>query len=212
MRSLHLSRRFVKTKWFIAPAAFLLGSLVILTIRYFAYAPEQVHYHANFALYINGQQELFKSPGYYQEVAVCSSTHNLTMPQQRTHMHDNTNSVIHVHDHVVTWDQFFQNIGWSIGTDFIETSGGQRYLADDQHKVHIMLDDQDYTDLPVMNRVIPDKARLLISYGDVSDAQLKKQYDSIPATAAKYDATTDPASCSGTHKITPGERLKHLFN
>lgn len=201
----------MKTKQFIAVAAFLLGVFVILAIRYFAYAPEQVHYHANFAMYINGQRELFKSPGYYQEVAVCSATHDLTMPQQRTHMHDAINSVIHVHDHVVTWGQFFENIGWHIGTDFIETSGGQRYLTDDQNKVHVMLDGQDYTDLPVMNRVIGDKSRLLISYGNSSDAELKKQYDSIPATAAKYDATKDPASCSGNHDITAKDRLQHLF-
>lgn len=205
----HIS--FVKSKWFLLGAGILLGALTILIIRFFAYSPEQVHYHANFAVYINGQREEFKAPFNYQAVAVCSSTHDISMPQQRTHMHENVNSVIHVHDAVVTWGQFFENLGWYFGPDFIETSGGERYVADEQNKVHVILDGQDYTDLPITNRVIANKARLLISYGNPTEGQLKKQYESVPATAEKYNMSKDPASCSGSEKITPSDRLHHLF-
>src|SRR4051794_34250581 len=92
----------------------ILGALVLLGIRFFSYSPEHVHYHANFAVYLNGAREEFKGSQYYQEVNVCSADGNISLPQQRTHMHENINSVIHVHDHAVTWGQFFNNLGWSV--------------------------------------------------------------------------------------------------
>src|SRR5438309_6592742 len=99
---------FLKNKWFLFGAGFVLGVLALLVVRFATYNPPQVHYHANFALYINGQREEFKGAQYYQEVAICT-TNGITIPQQRAHMHDGINSVLHVHDHAVTWGQFFEN-------------------------------------------------------------------------------------------------------
>lgn len=190
----------------------LLGALVILAVRFFTYHPEQVHYHANFAVYLNGQRDEFKGSQYYQEVAVCSSTTGITLPAQRAHMHDNINSVVHVHDHAVTWGQFFANLGWYVGPDFIETDNGTKYIADDTHKVHIILNGQDYTDLtPISNTLIKDRDRLLVSFGDISNQMLQVEYKSVPSTAKHYDESKDPASCAGSEKITTSQRLHHLF-
>lgn len=71
---------FIKNRWFLFVAGIVLGALALLVIRFFTYSPPQVHYHANFAVYINGQREQFKGPQYYQEVAVCSSTNDITLP------------------------------------------------------------------------------------------------------------------------------------
>jgi len=59
--------RFATTKWFLFAIGLVLGSAVLLGIRFFTYKPDTIHYHANFALYINGQQEQFKGPQYYEE-------------------------------------------------------------------------------------------------------------------------------------------------
>lgn len=190
----------------------VLGALVILAIRYATYSPAQVHYHANMAVYINGKREEFRGPQYYQEVAICGSTDDIHLPQQRAHMHDNINSVVHVHDHAVTWGQFFENMGWYIGPDLIETNDGAKYIANDTDKLHIIINGQDYTDLtPITNRVIGDKDRLLVSFGNINEQTLQQQYKSVPSTAAHYDNTKDPASCAGSEKITPSKRLHHLF-
>ncbi len=46
-----------------------LGAFVILGIRFVAYQPpHDTHFHANFAVYINGVHEQFKEPKYYEEV------------------------------------------------------------------------------------------------------------------------------------------------
>lgn len=209
MRSL---MQFLRNNRLLFVAGLVLGALIILAIRFVSYKPVQVHYHANFAVYINGQREQFKGSQYYQEVAICSSTNGITTPQQRAHMHDGINSIVHVHDHAVTWGQFFQNIGWYVGPDFIETADGQLYQNNGASVLHIWINGQDYTGLtPITNMVIKDQSRLLVSYGDISDGQLQQEYKSVPSTAKHYDESQDPASCSGTEKITFSDRLHHLF-
>jgi cell division protein FtsI/penicillin-binding protein 2 len=98
----------------------LIGAVFVLAIRFINYQPEHTHYHANFAVYANGQREQFKSPQYYEEVKICDL--NGTSPQARVHMHNEENGVIHVHDKAVTWGDFFENLGWTIGPNFIRTS------------------------------------------------------------------------------------------
>jgi hypothetical protein len=199
-------------RWLLLVLGILLGVLVLLTIRLATYKPEHVHYHANFAVYLNGQRFPFKAAQYYQEVAICSSSHGITSPQQRAHMHDNVNDVVHVHDHAVTWGQFFNNFGWTIGPDLIETDNGTKYIADDTHKVHVLIDGQDYTDLTsVANIVIKDRSKLLLSYGDQDEQSLQKEFKTIASTAQKHDESKDPASCSGQEAVPFNERLHHLF-
>jgi hypothetical protein len=200
------------SRWALLVLGIFVGCLVVLGIRYATYKPDQVHYHANFAVYLNGKRFEFKGPQYYQEVAICSSTNGITIPEQRAHMHDNINGVIHVHDHAVTWGQFFNNLGWYVGPDFIVTDDGTKYFADDNNKLHVLLNNQDYTDLtPISNMVIGDKSRLLLSFGDIDQKTLQQEYKSVPSTAAHYDVAKDPASCAGSENVTPSVRLHHLF-
>src|SRR5450432_3603881 len=92
-----------KTVLVSAVIGIIVGVLALLVVRYFTYNPPRVHYHANFAVYINGQQEQFKDNFYYEsEASACTATGNIT-PPDRAHMHDHINNVVHVHDHAVTW-------------------------------------------------------------------------------------------------------------
>jgi hypothetical protein len=200
-----------RMRWFTFLIGLLVGALIILGFRFFTYSPEHVHYHANFAVYLNGNREQFKAAKYYEEVAVCS-VDKIQTPQQRSHMHDNVNSVVHVHDHTVTWGQFFENLGWVIGSDFIVKDDGTKYIANGDSKLHILINDQDYTDLTsITNRVIQSRDRLLISFGNIDNPMLQQEYKSVPSTAQHYNETKDPTSCSGSEAVTPKDRLRHLF-
>jgi hypothetical protein len=204
---------FLKSKWAFLVIGLLVGVLVILAIRFATYAgPKQTHYHANFAVYINGQREQFKGPQYYQEIAACT-VHGPIQPAQRAHMHDGINSVIHVHDDGVTWSQFFDNLGWSIGPNFIQNNQQTMYVENGDNKLNIELNGQNLTDLTsIANRVIKDRDRMLISFGDISNNTLQTQYNTVPATAKHYDETPDPASCAGQmEKVTISDRFHHLF-
>ncbi len=206
----HASWRRSPLLWLSIGVAF--GALALLAVRLATYAPEHVHYHANFAVYLNAQRQEFKGPQYYQSVNICSASNGITIPQQRAHMHDHKNSVVHVHDHASTWGQFFENIGWVIGPDFVETDDGSLYHADGSAKLHVIINGQDYTDLTsIANTIIKDKDRLLVSFGVIDNATLQQEFKSVPNTAAHYDTSKDPSSCSSTEDIPISERFKHLF-
>jgi hypothetical protein len=204
-------KKFKKSTWLIAGLGFLVGALVILGIRFVTYHnPKGVHYHANFVIYVDGQKQELKEPFYYEEVgAGCDPNEKMT-PHERAHMHDNVNNVVHVHDNAVTWGNFFQNIGWVIDTKLLEDPHGKVYLADGQSKVTFMLNGK--TTDNVINQVIGDQDRLLVSFGISSNQDLQSQYNSVPATAHKYDISKDPASCGGgVVPTTTSDRFKHLL-
>lgn len=210
---MHRLLNLLKNKYFLLTTGLLLGALIVLAIRFVTYAsPNHTHYHANFAVYINGQRETFNDPFYYQEVTACTASGPIR-PEQRAHMHDNINSVIHVHDDGVTWGQFFENLNWYVGPDFIQTRSGTMYKADGDNQLHVLLNGQDFTGLaPIADQVIGDDDRLLLSFGNIDDATLQKEYKSVPTTAHHYDVTKDPASCAGAmQKVTFSDRLHHLF-
>ena len=205
--------KIIGSRWFIAASGLLLGAVVVLGVRFFAYQPPaRVHYHANFALYVNGQREQFEDPRYYSEAEMCSAeTEN--EPAERAHMHDNINNVVHVEDSATTWGHFFTNLGWTLGDDLLQAPDGTVYAASGDSTLHLLLNGQDYTGLgSLADRVIKDEDRLLLSFGDQSDSAIQGQYDAIPRTAHQYDTEPDPASCSGGAKgVTLSQRLKHLF-
>lgn len=191
----------------------MLGALIVLGVRLATYTgPQHTHYHANFAVYIDGKREKFADSSYYTEVAACAVGTNI-QPEQRAHMHDNVNSVVHVHDDGVTWGQFFENLGWYVGPDFIQTRDGTLYKASGDNQLHIILNGDDFTGLgPITNQVIGDRDQLLVSFGDANESTLQKQYKSVPSTAKHYDESKDPASCAGVmNNVTLSERLHHLF-
>jgi hypothetical protein len=205
-------KSLLKSTWALLLLGAIIGMLVVFAIRFATYNVPQTHYHANFAVYLNGQREEFKGPQFYQEVAACT-VHGTIQPAQRAHMHDDINSVVHVHDDAVTWQQFFNNIGWTLGPNFIQTDNGTTYTEDNTNKLNVMLNSQNLTDLTnIANQTIKDEDRLLISFGDINAATLQQEYKSVPATAHHYDITPDPASCAGQMShVTISDRLHHLF-
>lgn len=203
--------KFVKTKWFIAIVCLILGAAVILGIRFITYKSDAVHYHANFALYINGQHEMFQGAQYYTETVMCTANIAMT-PMGRAHMHDNVNNIIHVEDHAVTWGQFFANIGWTMGPNFMQAPDGTLYVENGKLKLNVILNGQDYTDLGNMaNMVIKDQDKLLVSYGSESNSMLMQQYKAVPNSARHFDVTKDPSTCSGHGASMMHERLTHMF-
>lgn len=189
----------------------MLGAVIILGIRFVTYKPDDVHYHANFALYINGQREMFKGSQNYEETEMCTAGTTMT-PIGRAHMHDNINNVVHVEDHAVTWGQFFENLGWYIGPDFVQGPDGTMHKASGNSQLHLVLNGQNYTGLGgLTDTVIKDKDKLLVSFGDESNATLTQEYSAIPSTAGKYDVSKDTGSCGSRGGVTMHDRLTHMI-
>jgi hypothetical protein len=187
----------------------LIGMLMVLGIRFVSYQPpKDVHYHANFAVYVDGKQEQFSNPLLYEEISECSiSTEE--KPGERAHLHENIKDVVHVEDSAVTWGNFFQNINWNVSDNYLDTS--EDLLVNTETKnVTYILNGKEVSN--ITNKVIGDKDRLLVSYGAATKDELAKQFDTVATTAEKYNVTKDPASCSGGHsEDSIKDRLKNLF-
>ncbi len=186
-----------------------IGLLLFASLRVVTYKPEhQTHYHANFAVFIDGQQEKFESPFYYEEITACDLNAEAN-PAHRTHMHDNKAGLVHVHADAVTWGNFFQNIGWNIGEGYIDTSK-KLYVNDAFKKVTFILNGETVDE--ITNKVIGNTDKLLVSFGDEKIDTIKQQTNSIPSSAADANNTQDPASCSGdSHQTKFNDRLKNIF-
>lgn len=181
----------------------LLGVLLLGVFRYFNVKDHHTHYHANFALYINGQRDEFKSPMYYEEVQTCGN--DPTNPRARVHLHNMDAASVHVHDEGATWGALFANLGYTLGNSVLRTSS-TTYIDGLGGNLKFMLNGEQVVD--VANRTIGDEDVLLVSYGNESTENLKKQYDTIPRSAENLDHTSDPAACAGSKHLTWRDRLK----
>jgi hypothetical protein len=183
----------------------LVGILIIVTVRFFTIKDNHVHYHANFGLFINGKRDEFKSFTYYEEVSSCGGN-DLMNPKIRTHLHDNKNSVVHVHDSAATWGHFFANLGYTLGNTLVKTDDGIYIDGQDGKKLTFWLNGQPVSS--VANKTIGDLDVLLVSYGDENTKDLRKQNDQIKKDAKTYDETADPSACSGSKPLTFWDKLQ----
>lgn len=181
----------------------VIGVLLLLTVRFIFKKPEITHYHANFAVFIDGKRETFEGPGYYEEVQACSATES---PRGRTHMHLPDNNIAHVHDKNVTWGHFFESIGWALGLDALVTED-EVYRTTQEKALAFYLNGEEVAS--PFNEVIGNEDVLVISYGDGSD-DLKAQAEAAkkPTPAHTANTQTDPAACRGEEELGFAARLK----
>lgn len=185
----------------------LIGALSIVLMRVILVQNHATHYHANFALYIDGERDEFDNFTFYEEVAGCSSDGH-SNPKHRAHMHDNVNDAIHVHADGVTWGHFFANLGYNLGNNLIKTDDGVFVDGQNGKQLTFILNGEKTGS--VANKLIESEDVLLIDYGDGSGAE--QRYDAISRTAGELNTKPDPASCSGDENLSIGDRLKRAID
>ncbi len=171
-----------------------LFALLTIAITYlFTPRPNQVHYHANFALYIDGKEEDFSSEAYMEETSRCNVTTDVK-PQDRIHLHDKKWSLVHVHMAASTWGDLFSNLSWGIGTTYIADPYGKIRTKSGSTNLYYFINEK-----PVMNpanETVKSTDRLLIWYGSGSEKEIQeKALNLVPNDADEYNHKADPASC-----------------
>lgn len=181
----------------------VLGAALFVLVRFIFNKPEVTHYHANFAVFIDGKREEFKGPGYYEEVQACSAT---ASPKGRVHMHLPDNNIAHVHDANVTWGHFFQSVGWALGPDVLATPQAV-YRTNGDRSLIFFLNGKEVPS--PFNEVIGNEDVLVVSYGDGS-ADLSAQAEAArkPTPANVANTQTDPAACRGEEELGFWARLR----
>lgn len=188
----------------------VVGVLWFGALRLLLHHNDEIHYHSNFAVFVDGERQEFQSFTYYEEVAACTTAF-ADNPKGRGHMHDQVNDVIHVHDNAVTYGDFFTNLDWGIGPNYVRTDKG--LLVNDADKIWVFILNGDRV-ARVDNRVIDDQDKLLISYG-TANTDIMGQYNKIENKAETHDNENDPATCSGLNGPLDNSfptRLKKAFN
>ena len=174
---------------------------------------EGPHYHANFAVFVNGERLDLSALHYMQDVAACKASPDVILPGERVHMHEGIPDVVHVHHQGATWGHFFQNIGFAVGEDFFITDTGGRYFTEGDRRLKFVVDGVQVPS--VLNRVIESEERVLISFGSESiDETLESQFAAIPSTAGlfnQYHRDVGGCSLSEPTPETTGQKIRRAF-
>ena len=181
----------------------LFGAIWFVLIRAVTIDANGPHYHANFALFINGEREPFAEGTFYEEVAACGGEEN--DPLARVHLHDQISDVVHVHDASATWGNFFENLGFTLGNN-VMYARATTYVNSDDARLSFVLNGEQVRSIAA--KTIQDEDVLLVSYGTENSEELMAQYDQITQNASEYNAVADPAACAGTQYIGYFDRIK----
>ena len=170
------------------------------------------HFHANFALYINGERIDFSLPEYSEDVAGCSIGDTI-YAKDRVHLHENNPDTIHIHHDGVTWWDFFANNDMMFNESVFVMDDGEIYSNNEKDTLRFILNGNEMKN--PSNFLINSADQLLIAYGEesVDELTLGKFLD-VSDNAAEYNAKHDPGSCSGGHgnsKIALIEQFFHSF-
>lgn len=201
----------MKTAAFILAGA-LLGILLLGAARLATQEPAHapVHYHANWAIFVDGERVDLAADRYMEDVFQCSADPQSQRPEDRVHMHENNQDVVHVHAAGVAWGHLLANLGFGIGDDYLETDDA-RYADDEAGTLKFIVDGQPVRS--IRNRPVGDGERLLISYGPESEEEvIAAQFSAVASNAAVYNTMPDPASCSGQEEEEGlGDRIRRAF-
>ncbi|MEM6997355.1 MAG: hypothetical protein AAF413_00425 [Patescibacteria group bacterium] len=176
-------------------AVFLLGFLWAVSLRFMLVGPNVTHYHADFALYIDGERDQLESFVFYEEIAACSDAYS-NNPASRVHLHDNISTLVHVHDEAATWSHLFSNLGYGLTENTVETEAGV-HSDNDAKQLRFVLNGKIVRG--VANSTIGDLDQLVVDYSNDSEEVLLSRYTELQglAQAAEANTKSDPSTCSG---------------
>jgi hypothetical protein len=156
---------------------------------------DDVHFHANFAVFLQGKLVDMSDKSYMEELQTCLKPTKEQSPRDRAHQHEGVGGLIHVHAPGVTWGHFFANIGWNFGEGYIVDRASVFYKTQKEFKVRYILNGALVFD--PFNQPIFSKDRLLIDYSRDIDAVVLERYKRVPTSADEANSKQDPATCHG---------------
>ena len=186
--------------------AFILGAFSLGLYRFATYGVESVHYHANFGVYVNGEQDIFEDYSFYQELESCSLDIEPTA-KERTHIHQPDNDVVHVHSEAVTWGHFFETLGYSIGDNHFATRADVHVQNTDTIIFYIL--NGELVGSPEQQHIVSEDKFAVVVGG--SEQQAMELYRSASTNASEFNASSDPGACTSNEGHSVTSRLKTIF-
>jgi hypothetical protein len=192
-------------------AGFVLGVLALAAFRLaFAHPEPPIHYHANFAVFAEGERIDLSDDRYMQDVALCAEDVRIVPPPARVHLHNNNQDVVHVHHGGATWGHLMANLRFVLGDRVMVTRDGDVYLEGGGRTLKFILNGRPQ--LSVYNETIRPGDRLLISFGPENEQEvLTAQFPVVASDAERYDGMRDPTGCGGPDEPSLWTRIRHVF-
>lgn len=96
---------------------FIKGTLLVIPVILFIWVasflmtkPHEIHIHAGFQIYLNGELQNY-SEDRFMNYTACSEDGSYD-DGLRTHLHNNVGDVLHVHKSGTTWRHFLEELGF----------------------------------------------------------------------------------------------------
>lgn len=197
------------------PVAFAIGlALGILTfglVRLAALPPDHAtHYHANFAIFVNGQRLDLTADRFMEDVTRCKADPALMEPRDRVHLHNRDHDVVHVHADAATWSHLFANLRMGLGDDWMVTHTGELLRNADGRRLTFILNGTPISDPG--SRVIRSEDRLVVNHGpETAEQVLATRFPAVKSNAGEFNGKFDPGGCGSIHEPTLRERLQRAF-
>ncbi len=189
-----------------------LGVLGLGAVRFLSVpGPEATHFHANWAIYIDGERLDLSDRRYMEEVSSCYTVDGEVTPQSRVHMHEGNHDVVHIHHPGATWGHLAGNLEIGLGEGYLILDDGNRIFDGEDGRFTYILNGRALTS--AHNQLISSEDRLLISYGSESLNELGEgRFSQVAASAGEYNLREDPATCSVSgEQLGFWARLKSAF-
>jgi hypothetical protein len=180
----------------IALVAVIIGGLGIYTVL-IPPSPQpllgDIHTHADFAVYLEGEQFDFSVAHYH------SDKNNQVNPF--VHVHDGDGGVIHHHIAGVTMKEFFNSISMDFTESCFVLDTGKGYCTIGEKELRMYVNGKQVPVNP--GYVFNDLDQILISHGVHTDQSVKEQLDSVSdrsciqsGTCPERGMPTDGDSCT----------------
>jgi len=154
----------------------------------------EIHEHADFKVYLNGEQYNFSQEKYMDA--------NEEIRGEHTDLHDLNGDAIHKHSSGVTLEIFFESLKMKFNSTCFVTDNLTSYCnsGDKQIKLYVNgVENHLYE-----KYLVKDLDRILITYGDENQDKINRQFNSVTDKACIYSekcpergVPPDESSCSG---------------
>ena len=138
-----------------------------------------IHYHADFAMYINGEKYNFSQEKYM-------STDNKSL-SNFVHLHDMNGKVIHKHASGITLGFFLETLGMKLNDTCLVLDDGTSYCNEGNKEWKMYVNGKHNDEFAEYD--VQDEDKVLLSYGDQSEEEIKAQINSVTEEACIYSLT-----------------------
>ena len=128
------------------------------------------HIHADFRVYVNGKSLNFADDRYYMKSSFIHVDSGAPAPEK-------TGDIVHMHATGVPLWIFFESIGMDLNKECITPENKEKFCSDGNNKLKFFVNEIENNEFE--NYVFNDLDKILISYGDESEEEIKAQLATI---------------------------------